>query len=186
MTLICSRRAFAPPLASLVLIGVLTSCGSSGDNSPATTPLSVSTSSLPTGEVSSSYSGVLAAAGGSAPYHWALASGTLPSGLTLAASGTITGTPTAAANATAIGLRVTDSGSPVQTTSRVLSLTIAPALAVTTTSLAAAQVGKPYTATLAAAGGTSPLTWSITAGSLPAGLSLTPSTGVIAGTPTTA
>jgi hypothetical protein len=47
-------------------------------------------------------------------------------------------------------------------------------------------VGKPYTATLTATGGTPPLTWSIAAGSLPAGLSLTPSSGVIAGTPTAA
>jgi Putative Ig domain len=186
MTSICSRRAIAPLLAGLVLIGALTACGSSGDGSPAPTPLSVSTSSLPTGEVSASYSGALAAVGGTAPYHWALASGTLPSGLTLAASGTITGTPTAAANATAIGVRVTDSASPVQTATRALSLTIAPALVVTTTALATGQVGKAYTATLATTGGTSPLTWSITAGSLPAGLSFTPSTGVIAGTPTTA
>jgi len=186
MPSICSRQATARLLAVLVLIGALTACGSSGDSSPAATPLSISTSSLPTGEVSSSYSGALAAAGGTAPYHWALASGTLPTGLTLAASGTISGTPTAAVNATAIGVRVTDSASPVQTTTRSLSLTIAPALVVTTTSLATGQVGKPYTATLATTGGTSPLTWSITAGSLPAGLSLTASSGVIAGTPTTA
>jgi hypothetical protein len=186
MTSNYSRGAIAPLLAGLVLIAALTACGGSGDGSPAAKPLSISTSSLPGGEVGSSYSGALAAAGGTAPYHWALASGTLPSGLTLGASGTITGTPTAAANATSIGVRVTDSASTAQTATRTLSLSIAPALAVTTTALAAAQVGKPYTATLAATGGTSPLSWSITAGSLPAGLSLTPATGVIAGTPTTA
>ena len=36
-----------------------------------------------------------------------------------------------------------------------------PALAVTTTSLPGAQVGKAYTATLTATGGTPPLNWSI-------------------------
>jgi hypothetical protein len=57
-------------------------------------------------------------------------------------------------------------------------------LEVTTTSLPAATVGQTYTATLAAEGGTSPYTWSVTAGSLPAGLTLNSSTGVISGTPT--
>ena len=191
MTLVYSRGAVA--LAGLVLIGALSACGSSGDGGsiaprppPTATPLSVSTSSLPQGQVGANYSTALAATGGAPPYHWALASGALPAGLTLAASGTITGTPSAAtnANAASIGLKVTDSGSPAQSSTRTLSLTIAPsALVVTTTSLAGAQVGKAYTATLTATGGTPPLTWSIAAGSLPAGLSLTPSSGVIAGTP---
>jgi WD40 repeat protein len=63
----------------------------------------------------------------------------------------------------------------------------APALAITTSSpLANGTVGTAYSATLAASGGTTPYTWSITAGSLPAGLTLQASTGVINGTPTTA
>jgi hypothetical protein len=152
--------------------------------------LSVSTSSLPQGQVGVSYSTALTATGGTAPYQWALASGTLPAGLTLSAGGEITGTPAAAANAAALDVRVTDSGSPAQSATHALSLTIAastsPPLTVTTMSLPGAQVGKAYTARLTATGGTSPLTWSITSGSLPAGLSLTPSSGVIAGTPTAA
>ena len=43
-----------------------------------------------------------------------------------------------------------------------------------------------YSATLAATGGTAPYTWSISAGTLPAGLSLKATTGAITGTPTTA
>src|SRR3984885_316322 len=116
MTSICSRRAIAPLLASLLLLGTLAGCGSGDDDSaPVPSTLSVSTSSLPNGHVGSSYSGALAAAGGTAPYHWALASGALPAGLTLAASGTIAGTPSTAANAAPIGVRVTDSASPTQT-----------------------------------------------------------------------
>jgi hypothetical protein len=57
------------------------------------------------------------------------------------------------------------------------------ALAVTTSSLPNAQVGKPYSATLGASGGTDPLTWTLSAGSLPAGLALAPG-GTISGTPT--
>lgn len=47
-----------------------------------------------------------------------------------------------------------------------------------------AQVGDPYSSVLAAAGGISPYTFSIT-GSLPSGLSLNTSTGAITGTPAT-
>ena len=56
-------------------------------------------------------------------------------------------------------------------------------LMVTTTSLPAATGGSPYSATLAASGGVSPYMWSVTGGSLPPGLSLDSSTGVISGTP---
>jgi hypothetical protein len=60
------------------------------------------------------------------------------------------------------------------------------ALAVTTTGLPGGVVGTAYSATLTASGGTAPYTWAVTVGTLPAGLSLASSTGVISGTPTTA
>jgi large repetitive protein len=45
-------------------------------------------------------------------------------------------------------------------------------------------VGRAYSQSLAATGGVAPYTWSIVAGSLPVGLSLNASTGLISGTPT--
>jgi hypothetical protein len=59
-------------------------------------------------------------------------------------------------------------------------------LAITTQSLSSGTVGVAYTATLAATGGTKPYTWSITGGSLPTGLTLNASTGVVSGTPSAA
>ena len=156
-----------------------------GFNSPST--LTVTTTSLPSGLVGTAYSATLAASGGTSPYTWSLTSGTLPAGLTLnAATGAITGTPTAMATATALTFTVTDSSSPTQSKSVNLTLTIvAPtALAITTTSLPSGQVGTAYGATLAASGGTSPYTWSLTSGTLPAGLTLNAATGAITGTPT--
>lgn len=75
-------------------------------------------------------------------------------------------------------------------TGQVLSFTtvapVAPVvtpLSVTTTTLPGGMVGKAYSATLAATGGTGPYTWSITSGSLPSGLTLNHATGVISGIP---
>ena len=56
-------------------------------------------------------------------------------------------------------------------------------LSVTTATLPGGTVGKSYSATLAATGGTAPYKWSIISGSLPAGLTLNRTTGVISGTP---
>jgi hypothetical protein len=55
---------------------------------------------------------------------------------------------------------------------------------ITTTGLADAVQGSPYSKTLAVVGGSGVKVWSVTAGTLPAGLSLNASTGVISGTPT--
>ncbi|MGO8872919.1 MAG: putative Ig domain-containing protein [Acidimicrobiales bacterium] len=59
-------------------------------------------------------------------------------------------------------------------------------LEVTTPSLPSATVGHAYATTLAASGGRPPYTWKVLGGSLPAGLELAGSSGVISGTPTTA
>jgi hypothetical protein len=60
--------------------------------------LHITTTQLPGGFLSGSYTGTLAASGGSSPYTWSLQSGALPNGLTLNAGGTISGTPTLAAS----------------------------------------------------------------------------------------
>ena len=60
---------------------------------------------------------------------------------------------------------------------------IAP-LVITTTSLPDGEVGVAYNSSVAATGGTTPYTWSIDSGSLPAGLTLNPGTGAITGNPT--
>jgi len=102
-----------------------------GTNGGGTTvaPLAVSTSALPGGTVGVGYSQTLTASGGTAPYTWALSSGTLPAGLTLNPStGSIAGSPTAAGAAT-FTVRVTDS--KATTATRSLSITVtAPVTAV--------------------------------------------------------
>ena len=148
--------------------------------------LAITTSSLPGGTRGSSYSTLLTASGGTTPYSWSISAGTLPAGLTLtSATGLISGTPTSTGTSS-ITVKVTDSGS--QTKTLKLSIVIATAapvaLTISTTSLAAGTNGSTYSTAMQAGGGTTPYTWSITTGSLPAGLSLAAATGVISGTPT--
>jgi subtilisin family serine protease len=58
------------------------------------TPLSVDTGQLPDAEVLASYSQSVTASGGSAPRTFSQIGGTLPTGLSLASDGTVSGTPT--------------------------------------------------------------------------------------------
>ena len=70
-------------------------------------PLTITSTSLPNGVVGEAYSVSLAASGGQSPYTWAVASGSLPTGLTLASTGLLSGTPTKAGTST-VTLEVTD------------------------------------------------------------------------------
>ena len=147
-------------------------------------PLSVTTTSLPGGQVGTAYSQAVAATGGVTPYSWSVTSGSLPPGLTLDTStGGISGKPTAYGTFD-FTMTVTDSETPAMTASQPLSIVVKPApLVITTTSLPAATGGQSYTAPLAATGGVTPYTWSVPPGTLPPGLTLDSSTGVISGVP---
>ncbi|MEZ0486420.1 putative Ig domain-containing protein [Fibrella aquatica] len=239
----------------------------------------LTTSTLPNGQVGTAYSRTLVTSGGTTPYAYTVSAGTLPAGLTLnPTTGAITGTPTAAATTT-FTIKVTDAKSctdvqsftivtsalpvcsldllvtpgtcnsatnqyslsgtvgltnPVagnlvvtdgtksttvavtaSTTAVVYFLTgltsgsgshtvvanlagcgtdnaiyTAPAactlctIGLTTTSLPNGQVGQPYSRTIIAIGGTLPVSFTVSAGTLPAGITLSPTTGVLSGTPT--
>jgi len=143
--------------------------------------LAIATAALPAGAVGTAYTTTMAATGGNGTYTWA-ATG-LPAGLAIdAATGTIAGTPTAAATSD-ITVTVTDTETPTaQTATATLALTVADAaIAITTAALPGADVGVAYTTTLAATGGDGTYTW--TATGLPTGLTIDGTTGTIAGTP---
>jgi hypothetical protein len=152
--------------------------------------LSITTASLPEGRVNQPYSASLSGSGGAPPYTWSV-SPALPAHLSLDTStGAITGTPTTAATTTHT-FTLRDTSAPSQTVQQTLSITISPPpalLAITTTSLPNGTVAQAYNRPVQASGGTPPLTWNIVtgAGTLPPGLTLSSTTGVISGTPTTA
>ena len=125
------------------------------------------------------YSATVNATGGNPTYTFS-ATG-LPGGLSMSASGQITGTPGAAGTSTA-HITVTDSTTPTHLTATAnLSITIVAPLTVTTASpLPTGIDGNAYDVTVSAGGGTQPYTFSATG--LPAGLSMSVS-GLISGTP---
>ena len=140
----------------------------------------ITTASLPNGTVGTAYSQTLAASG-STPITWSKTSGDLPAGLTLSDAGVISGTPTATGTAT-FTVKVENA---VGNDTKELSITVVPvpvAPTITTASLPGGTVGTAYNQILAADGDAT-ITWTKTAGDLPAGLTLSDA-GVISGTPT--
>ncbi len=148
--------------------------------------ISVNPASLSAGTVGTAYSQTITASGGTSSYSFSVTSGTLPAGLTLSSSGTLSGTPTAGGtfNFTVTARdNSTGTGAPF-TGSKAYSLTIAaPTITIAPATLTAAAIGASYNQTISASGGTSSYSFAVTAGSLPNGLTLS-SGGVITGTPT--
>ncbi|PHV30213.1 autotransporter outer membrane beta-barrel domain-containing protein [Janthinobacterium sp. BJB312] len=237
--------------------------------------LGVAPSTLPVPTVGVAYSQGITASGGTAAYSYAVTSGSVPAGLTLAANGTLSGTPTTA-GAYSFTVTATDSsgGAGPYTGARAYSGTVAagaptagavsatvaygssanpitlnlgggaatsvavasaashgtatsngtsitytptagyggpdsftytasngvgtsapatvtitvggPTITITPGTVPAATVGTAYSESVTAANGAAPYTYAISAGSLPAGLSLNTSTGLLSGTPTAA
>ncbi len=142
-------------------------------------PLTITTASLPNGQVGTAYSAQTAATGGAPPYAWTFTG--LPPGLSASSAGAISGTPTTAGPYSVAATVIDFAGTRATKT---YAVTIAgPSLTVTTTSLPAGVVGTAYSASLSASGGVQPYTW--TATGLPAGLSVS-AAGSITGAPTTA
>jgi autotransporter-associated beta strand protein len=116
---------------------------------------------------------------------FSITSGTLPAGLTLSPTGLLAGTLLSATAPFSITVTVANGVMPAPSNSQTVNLTVEVALQVTTASLPDGTMGTAYSSTLQATGGASlqPYTWSLSSGTLPAGLSLT-SLGGIQGTPT--
>lgn len=144
-------------------------------------PIVIAPTTLPDAGVATAYSTALTATGGnSGPYTFAVTAGALPAGLTLATTGTLSGTPTAGGTFN-FTVRATDSAS--NTGSRAYALVVsAPTISIAPTTLPTLTRNAVYSQTLTAAGGTAPYSYAVTSGAVPAGVTLSP-TGVLSGTP---
>jgi hypothetical protein len=134
---------------------------------------------LPVGRVGEAYTAKLPIAGGTPPARAVVAGSTkLPEGISLAADGTLSGTPRTAGT-TKLEVELSDAaGAKVNAASE---LRILPRPEITTAHLPEAILGQTYRAQLAAVGFTGPQRWQIA--TLPAGLNGS-ADGVISGTPT--
>lgn len=145
--------------------------------------VTVAPATLPDAQQGVAFSQALTASGGTAPYTFALTSGTLPSGLTLSAAGVIEGIPDSPGSYS-FTITATDSlGCPgAQSYTVIVAGPDCPLITLSPASLMTPVLGQGYSETITAAGGSAPYVFAVTAGSLPGGLALAPS-GVLAGTP---
>jgi len=142
------------------------------------TKLTVTTGSLPPATRGTPYSVQLTASGGSVS-AWTVSSGTLPTGIALSNGGLLSGTPTTEGSST---FTVQASGGGKSDT-KTLTLSVTRPLSLATSSLPPLIVGKQFTARLDAGGGSGTYSYALAGGSLPTGLLLDSTSGVISGTP---
>ena len=145
-------------------------------------PPTIVTTSLPNATVGIAYSQTLTASGGTMPYTWGLASGSLPAGLNLSSGGVISGTPTAQGTSN-FTVKVTGGNALSSTGSFSITTNLPQPPTIVNTSLPSSILNVAYSQTLTATGGTTPYSWSLASGNLPTGLGLS-SSGVVSGTPT--
>lgn len=148
--------------------------------------LTLTPATLPGGTAGTTYTQVLTVGGGIAPYTATL-TGTLPTGLAFdTATRTFSGTPTQSGTFN-ISVTVTDStGGTAATVTNNYTLTIVvPTLTLTPATVPAGTAGVAYSQTFVASGGIAPYAYTLSAGALPAGMTLN-AAGALSGTPTVA
>jgi len=166
--------------AGAVALGLLTSCGGGGSG---TAPLTITAASPPAGTTGAAFPGyTFQASGGTPSFVWN-ESGAMPPGLTLSASGELSGTPETAGTYP-VSITVSDSSYPPVTVSAAVTLTVNDSAIVVAASPSppAGMVTHPYGYGFTANGGSPPYTWQAS-GALPPGLMLG-SDGTVSGTPT--
>lgn len=131
------------------------------------------------------YDATIQAEGGVAPYAWSVSKGALPAGLGLnAITGEIAGTP----SSPGLGkftIKLVDSAPPSgHSVKAKLTIQVAPAaITISPSTLPGATINHKYKRSFSAAGGSSPYTFAVIAGSLPPGLTVTAG-GKLSGKPT--
>jgi len=147
-------------------------------NTSGTAP-SVTTTSLNGMNVNAQFSQMLVASG-TTPLIWSVTSGTLPGGLALSTEGNLYGSPTSTGSYNFTVKALNPFGNNTKQFTGTVGSAIAPTI--NTTTLGSLTAGTAFSVTLSASGST-PITYAVQSGSLPTGLSLNTSTGVISGTP---
>lgn len=174
-------------------ITVTDAVGGSGNWTPSLVinqgPLTITSTTLPPGDVGHAYSQQIGFFGGKSPYTFQVTSGALPPGapaFAISNTGLVTGTPNTAGSYGPFTVMVTDStsGTP-ETASQSFTIVIGTAPSITNLVLPDGQVGSFYYGAIEVSGGTPTVTYALTAGTAPAGLNFNNTNGAFFGTPTT-
>ncbi|MBI1763989.1 MAG: putative Ig domain-containing protein [Acidobacteria bacterium] len=144
--------------------------------------ITINPPTLPGGLAGTPYNQPLTQTGGAAPVTWSISAGALPAGVTLSATGVLAGTPTGFGSFT-FTVKVTDANGCMGT--RQYIVIVCGNIVINPATLPSGQVGAAYNQPLTQTSGAGTVTWSVSAGALPNGLTLNAATGVLAGTPTT-
>jgi len=145
--------------------------------------MTVNNPSVTTGTVGTPFSQTFTQSGGAAPITWSK-SGALPAGLTFnTVSGVLSGTPTQGGTFP-ITVTATDASGCTATGPTYTLIIICNSITVTNPVVNTGTVNVAFSQTFTQVGGVGATTFSLASGTLPAGLTLNPSTGVLSGTPT--
>jgi hypothetical protein len=183
------RRKRRGALASAALLLVFFSFASAAHAQKITTG-----AVLPSGLLGETYHSAegfaLSASGGVPPYTWRIARGSVP-GLSLSASGVLSGAPSALpARGRPYYLSVRATGANGRSTRKAFRLFVgsrSPLVIASSPAPPSGQLDTPYAGhVFTATGGATARTWSISSGFLPAGMSLNATTGRLSGTPANA
>jgi hypothetical protein len=138
-----------------------------------------------TGTAGVPFSQTFTQSGGTPPVSFTLNTGTLPPGLTLSTAGVLSGTPTASGTFP-ITVKVTDVGGCTGVGPTYNLVITCHTVTVTNPATSTGTVNAAFSQTFTQSGAIGGATFSLNSGTLPAGLTLNPSTGVLSGTPTQA
>jgi hypothetical protein len=173
---------FARVAVAGALLAVVAACGGGGGAKIIPVVFNISITTLADGVLGVDYNQTVTVTGGNGANTFSISAGALPAGLALnAATGAITGTPTAPIRTASFTVTVVDASTPPQSDSQALTIDIVNPLAITSGPLPGTTIGATYNQTVTATGGTTPYTFSVSVGALPAGLTLNTSTGAITG-----
>ena len=183
----------APPSISVTLSATLKAVAVASKNATVSVSISVvlppvfTTTTLPNGQNGVEYNQQIVVTGGVPPLVFNAtcpAPPCLPAGLTLNASGIVTGTPSGSGTSNfTVTVNDNNNMAPTLSVSQMFAISISPPppLSITTNFVSDALNHANYSAQIATVGGVQPLTWSIISGALPPGLTLGLNSGLISG-----
>jgi hypothetical protein len=147
----------------------------------AAVPILLDCASPVAGKVGAPYTHQMTLIGGSPPFFIQIYNGTLPPGLSIDSLAKITGLPTTAGTFT-FTVKVTENGALGRVTEVTCSITIGPGITLDCANPPVGTRGIAYSHQMTLSGGVAPYAIAITAGSLPAGLTIS-NTALITGRP---